>query len=54
MDSGIEANLISQGYSAQLPLKILDTFRGLATINKQRIRTQKMIIAIFKMSNSVG
>ncbi len=37
IDSGSEANLISRGYAAQLPLKIFDTSWGLATINKQQI-----------------
>ena len=37
INSRSEANLISQGYSMQLPLKILDTLWDLATINKSQI-----------------
>lgn len=40
LDSGNEANFISGGYAVQLPLKIMDTSWGLATINKQQISTQ--------------
>lgn len=52
LDSGSEANLISQAYAAQLPLKILDTSWGLATINKQQISTQGMVIAGFEITDS--
>ena len=52
IDSGNKTNLISQEYTAQLPLKILDTSWGLAIINKQRISTQKMVIAGFEISDS--
>ena len=51
IDSGSEANLISRGYEAQLPLKILDTSWGLATINKHQISTQEMVIAGFEISD---
>ena len=54
IDSGSEANLISRGYEAQLPLKILDTLYGLATINKQQINTKEIVIAGFAISDSTG
>lgn len=47
LDSGSEANFISRAYVTQLPLKILDTSWGLATINKQQISIQGMVIAGF-------
>lgn len=52
LDSDSEANLISWAYAAQLPVEIVDTFWGLATINKQQISTQGMIIAGFEITDS--
>lgn len=49
-----EANLISQGYTAVLPLEILDTSWDLTTINKKQISTRRMIIAGFEINNSTG
>ena len=54
LDSGSEANLISRGYASQLPLKIMDTSWGLATINKQQISTQGMVIAGFEITDSLN
>lgn len=53
LDSGSEANLISQGYASELPLKIMDTSWGLATINKQQISIQGMVIAGFEVTDSL-
>lgn len=52
LDSGSKANLISQAYATQFPLKIIDTSWGLATINKQQISTQDMVIAGFEITDS--
>ena len=52
LDLGSEANLISQAYVVQLPDKIMDTSWGLATINKQQISTQGMVIAGFEITGS--
>lgn len=54
INSAIEAHLLSQGYSTQLPLKILDTLWGLTTINKQQVSKQGIVIAGFEISNTVG
>ena len=54
IDSGSETKLISWGYTTQLPLKILDTSWDLATINKQQISTQGIVIAGFGISDSAG
>lgn len=52
LDSGNEANLISRAYAAQLLLKIGDTSWSLATIKKQQISPQGMVIALFEISDS--
>ena len=48
IDSGSEANLISRGYEAQIPLKILDTLWGLTIINKQQISTQGWLFILLR------
>ena len=53
LDSGSWANLISRGYAAQLPLKILDTSCRMANINKQQIQSQRMAIVCFEITDSV-
>lgn len=50
----IKANLISRGYIAQLRLKILNISSSLATINKQQISIQAIVIAYFKISDNNG
>ncbi len=52
IDSGSEANLISRGFVAQLPLKIVNNSWGLATINNQQISIQEMVISGFEISDS--
>lgn len=52
LDSGSEANLISRAYAAKLLLQIRDTSWGLATIDKQQISTQGMVIMGFGISDS--
>ena len=54
INSRIEANLISRGYSGLLPLKILDILWSLATINKHQIRKQRLVISWFEISDSTG
>ncbi len=53
-DFRIEANLIYRAYLPQLPLKILYTSWGLATINKEQISIHGIVIAYFKISDSTG
>ncbi len=54
IDCGNEANLISRGYMVQLRLKILNTSWDLATINKQQISIQGMVIAGLEINDSTG
>lgn len=54
IDFGSEANFMSQDYLAQLPVKILDTSWGLATIIKQQIKIQVMFIASLNIDDSTG
>lgn len=53
LNSSSKANLVSQGYASELPLKIKDTLWRLAIINKHQINTQKMVITRFEAINSL-
>ena len=49
-----EVNLISQEYSTELTLKILDISCGLATIIKQQTSKIRTVIAVFEKIAIIG